>query len=192
MEQYCIDAASAVDLIYFAGVEFDDIREKVVFDLGSGTGRLSISCAYLMAQKVISVDIDRDALSIMLKNLRDLDLCHLIDPICADLYYFPLNTATLCSNLQITTIMNPPFGIQAKGADRIFLEKAFSFSDVVYSIHAPGNKVQNFLSRYAQKYGWEINYIIPYKMKLEKSYAFHKRKVKEIDINIYRFTKRKG
>ncbi|MHA2390390.1 MAG: hypothetical protein ACXAEX_00335 [Promethearchaeota archaeon] len=43
LEQYCIDAISAVDIIYFAGFEYDDITNRFIIDLGSGTGRLSIA-----------------------------------------------------------------------------------------------------------------------------------------------------
>lgn len=40
LEQYCIDAQSAVDIGYFAGVEFNDIKNKLIIDLGAGTGKL--------------------------------------------------------------------------------------------------------------------------------------------------------
>ena len=40
LEQYCIDAACAVDIIYFAGFENNDISNKLIVDLGAGTGRL--------------------------------------------------------------------------------------------------------------------------------------------------------
>ena len=68
LEQYCIDAQSAVDIVYFAGVEFNDIKNQLVIDLGTGTGRLSIACAYLRASYILSVDIDMNALKILKTN----------------------------------------------------------------------------------------------------------------------------
>ncbi|MFX1313967.1 MAG: RNA methyltransferase, partial [Promethearchaeota archaeon] len=49
LEQYCIDAQCAVDIIYFAGFEFNDIYNALIIDLGAGTGRLSIASAFLKA-----------------------------------------------------------------------------------------------------------------------------------------------
>ena len=191
LEQYCIDALSAVDIIYFAGFEFDDINNKFIVDLGSGTGRLSIASAYLNASMVLSVDIDLLALNILKENIFRLGLENVILPLCNDVKYLEFSKETLFSNLKITTIMNPPFGVQKRTADRIFLEKAFSISDVVYSIHLAGEKVFNFISKFCEKFNWHIDNFFPYEMILERSFQFHTKKVKSIDVNVFRFVKNK-
>ncbi len=114
LEQYCIDASSAVDLIYFAGFEFDDIKNRLIFDFGAGTGRLSIASAYFKATYVLSIDIDWSALKILNENILNLDLKHIIFPICSDIDNFEISNSILPRNLKITTIMNPPFGVQKK------------------------------------------------------------------------------
>lgn len=189
LEQYCIDALSAVDIIYFAGFEFNDINNKLVIDLGSGTGRLSIASAFLKPSMVLSVDIDLLALNILKENIFRLGLENVILPLCNDVNYLEFSKEPLFSNLKITTIMNPPFGVQKRTADRIFLEKAFSISDVVYSIHLAGEKVFNFISKFCEKYNWHIDNFFPYEMILERSFQFHTKKVKSIDVNIFRFVK---
>ena len=189
LEQYCIDALSAVDIIYFAGFEFNDINNKLVIDLGSGTGRLSIASAFLKPSMVLSVDIDLLALNILKENIFRLGLENVILPLCNDVNYLGFSKEPLFSNLKITTIMNPPFGVQKRTADRIFLEKAFSISDVVYSIHLAGEKVFNFISKFCEKYNWHIDNFFPYEMILERSFQFHTKKVKSIDVNIFRFVK---
>ncbi|MFX0175317.1 MAG: METTL5 family protein [Candidatus Hodarchaeota archaeon] len=189
LEQYCIDAISAVDIIYFAGFEFDDITNQVIIDLGAGTGRLSIASAFLKAKYILSVDIDCKALKILKKNVDNLELNNIIFPICAEIGHFELNQSFLNRVQKITTIMNPPFGVKKKKADRIFLEKAFSFSSVIYSIHLANEEVSKFIRRYIKKYNWSVNYIFPLKLTLERSFHFHKKRVKNIDVNIYRFTK---
>lgn len=83
--------------------------------------------------------------------------------------------------------MNPPFGVQAKSADRAFLEKAFAFSDIVYSIHLAGEKTRNFMRRFIKKFNWRIDNIIPYNMVLEKTFPFHSHKRKKIEVDVYRF-----
>ena len=190
LEQYCIDAISAVDIIYFAGFEYDDITNRFIIDLGSGTGRLSIASAYLKPKSVLSIDIDYTALSILKKNIYGLRMGKNIFPICTDVRHLEFSKKLLNSNVKITTIMNPPFGVKKRAADRIFLEKAFSFSEVVYSIHLAGEKVLQFIRRFCEKYNWYIDNFFPYHMVLERTFQFHTKKVKSIDVNVFRFLKK--
>jgi putative methylase len=81
--------------------------------------------------------------------------------------------------------------VKKKKADRIFLEKAFTFSDVIYSIHLAGEKVLNFISKFCEKFNLRIDNYFPYNMILERTFDFHKRKTKEIDVNVFRFVKNK-
>jgi len=85
--------------------------------------------------------------------------------------------------------MNPPFGVQHKTADRIFLKKAFSFSDVVYSIHLASTNVHRFIIDYVKKFNWKVDNVLPFNMILEKSFKFHTQKRKKINVNVYRFLK---
>ncbi|KKN30831.1 hypothetical protein LCGC14_0830090 [marine sediment metagenome] len=190
LEQYCIDAISAVDLIYYAGFEFNDINNSIIVDLGSGTGRLSISSAYFNPKYILSVDIDNSALYILRENILTLDLQHLIFPICSDIKYFELSKRILPNNIKLTTIMNPPFGVQRKSADRGFLKKAFSFSDVVYSIHLGKKSIRDFIVNYVIKFGWKVDNILPFSLNLERSFPFHSKKTKKIEVNVYRFIKK--
>ena len=189
LEQYCIDANSAVDIIYFAGFEFNDIRNKFIIDFGSGTGRLSVASALLNAATILSIDIDLLALRTLKMNISKLGLEKIILPLCCDINHLQFSKSTFLQNLEITTIMNPPFGVKKRAADRIFLEKAFSISNVVYSIHLAGEKVYNFISKFSEKFGWHIDNFFTHKMILERTFQFHKKKVKTIDVNVYRFIK---
>ncbi len=191
LEQYCIDATSTIDIIFFAGFEYNDITNRFVVDLGSGTGRLSIASAYLNANAILSVDIDFDALRSLQRNIKSLGLENIIFPLCADVGHFEMFKKLLMRDVRITTIMNPPFGVQKRKADRSFLEKAFSFSDVVYSIHLAGEKVFNFISKFCEKSNWRIDNYFPYNMTLERSFKFHTKKTKLIEVNVFRFVKNK-
>ena len=191
LEQYCIDAVSAVDILFFAGFEYNDITNRFIVDLGSGTGRLSITSAYLNANVVLSVDIDYNALYSLKRNIKSLGLENIIYPLCSDVKHLELNKKHSLNNIGITTIMNPPFGVKKRNADRIFLEKAFTFSEVIYSIHLAGEKVLNFISKFCEKFNWRIDNYFPYNMILERSFDFHTKKTKEIDVNVFRFVKNK-
>jgi putative methylase len=186
LEQYTIDAVCAVDIVFFAGVEFNDIQNKIVCDLGAGTGRLSIASAYLGANYVFSIDIDGEALNVLLNNTKKSQVDHLISAICCHVDAIPLRIQDLYEVYEIITIMNPPFGVQTKGADRIFLKNAMAFSEVIYSIHLANTKVQNFIKAYVREFEWQIDYILPYRMILEQAFPFHTKKRKEIKVDVYR------
>ncbi|MFX0031925.1 MAG: METTL5 family protein [Candidatus Hodarchaeota archaeon] len=160
-----------------------------MFDFGTGTGRLSIASAYFQPNYIISIDIDVAAIKILQYNIENLKLDHIIFPICADIRSFELYPLFLPKDKRITTIMNPPFGVQKSRADRSFLLKAFEFSDVVYSIHLANEKVHNFISNFIKDFKWKIDYYFPIKLKLDKTFEFHSQKTKKIDVNIYRFIK---
>ncbi len=190
LEQYTINASTAVDIIYYAGFENNDISDALIVDLGSGTGRLSIASVFFNASHVLSVDIDINALQILKKNVLSLDLDHIISPICADIEFFEISKRMFSQNVKVTTIMNPPFGVQTKFADRIFIKKAFYFSNIVYSIHLANKKVYNFISAYINKLGWKIDNVLPISMVLERQFPFHTQKTKKINVHIYRFIKK--
>lgn len=190
LEQYCIDAVSAVDILYYAGFEHDDIKNHIVVDLGAGTGRLSIIAAYLQALLVISIDIDRSALTILKKNCVDLNIYHVIHPINANIDQLPFIMDCETYFDKITTIMNPPFGVQTRKADRSFLNSAFDYSDVIYSIHLSNSESRKYLKSYIEKNNWKVDDIYSFNMVLEKSFQFHTQKRKEILVDLYRLIKK--
>lgn len=190
LEQYCIDANCAVDIIYYAGFEYNDINEALIIDLGAGTGRLSLICALFKANYVLSVDIDMNALKILKRNIQLLNVNHIVFPICTDIEFFEISKNLWPKNMKITTIMNPPFGVQTKFADRIFLDKAFNFSNVVYSIHLSHPKIYKFISNYVKRFNWKIDNVLPFTIVLERTFPFHTQKTKKINVHVYRFIKR--
>lgn len=190
LEQYSIDAVSAVDIIFYAGFEHNDIKNRVILDLGSGTGRLSIAALFLQAFLVINIDIDPLALKILQNNCMELNIYHLTHPICADINNLPFFRKNIYEGFRITTIMNPPFGVQKKKADRLFLDMAFDNSDVIYSVHLSNKDNREFLISYIEKRNWFVDDIFSFNMILERSFQFHSKKRKNILVDLYRLIKR--
>ncbi len=141
----------------------------------------------MQASVVFSVDSDPNALKTLKYNIGNLELERLIFPVCADVERFEITPFLKHQNTKIISIMNPPFGVQKAKADRSFLKQAFLLSEVVYSIHLTGLKVQNFLIRFADEYNWKIDDARPFNMTLEKTFDFHTEKKKKIDVTIYKF-----
>ena len=159
--------------------------------MGAGTGRISIASAFFRPKIVISIDIDPSALCILKKNINNLEINSLIHPLCTDISFIDFSQREFLKQSKVTTIMNPPFGVQKPKADRSFLDFAFQISEIIYSIHITNKKVHSFILSYASKFNWKIDYALPYNMILEKSFFFHTKTRKQIDVTIYRFIKNK-
>jgi len=190
LEQYCISAISAVDIMFYAGFEHNDIENKIVFDLGAGTGRLSIAATYLRPLLVLNIDIDPSALTILKYNCDKLDLYHLNHPIASDINHLPLRDIFFRGRINITTIMNPPFGVQTRKADRLFLDTALDISDIIYSVHLSNKNTREFLMSYIERRNWVVDDVFSFNLILEKTFKFHSKKRKNILVDLYRIIKK--
>ncbi|KAF5281205.1 hypothetical protein FQA39_LY17845 [Lamprigera yunnana] len=69
LEQYVTPSHLASHMLYTIQTQYGDITDKVVADLGSGSGSLTIGAAVLNAGIVIGFEIDQDALETCSKNI---------------------------------------------------------------------------------------------------------------------------
>ena len=127
LEQYTVSEAVAAKILYLAAYTNGDIIGKSVLDLGCGTGRLALAASYLGAQYVVGVDIDKTAIITASDNSAKFGSKIHIQWVLADI-------DAITGNFD-TVLQNPPFGVQKRGADRKFLEKALEVGNVVYSLH---------------------------------------------------------
>ena len=70
-----------------------------------------------------------------------------------------------------TVIMNPPFGSQRPGADRIFLEKAMSIAKNIWTIHL--SETRKFIEKTVENHNCQIIEIYGFDYPLKKSMPFH-------------------
>ncbi len=181
LEQYSTPSFIAADILWTAA-SLGDIKNKIVADLGCGTGIFSIGSALLGAEQVSGIDKDQEALLQAQKNSKILGLTN-ID-------FYKLDVVELPRNLKDkfdTVIQNPPFGSQSrskKGADRIFMEKSLQLAPVVYSFHMA--ETENFLENYWHQLGSKITHKFYYHFPLPKIYHFHQKEVKEIEVIVQR------
>ncbi|CAB3287541.1 Ribosomal L11 methyltransferase [Methanocaldococcus lauensis] len=183
LEQYTIDGKLASDILFFA---MNDFYNNVVIDLGCGTGRLAIGSKILGAKRVIGVDIDKESIKIAEENAKNLNVD--VDFYCMDIRdlnkEFLKNVLNDDYNLKKVVIQNPPFGAQKKYADRIFLDKALEIADVIYSIHNYSTK--DFVMNYVKDKGGEITHIYEAYFRIPAIYEFHKKKVVNIPVVVFR------
>ena len=159
LEQYATTPLLATRVLHVAAVEFDDIEEKSVIDLGVGTGVLAIGAKLMGAGHVLGIDVDRDALEECKENLEtyepelEVELC-LMDVVELIRRYDDdedeeeeedVEEEEKSENVKRkdyvwpradTVLTNPPFGTRRKGADVAFLAAAMKMAETaLYSFH---------------------------------------------------------
>ena len=177
LEQYPTDSEIAADMLWKANM-LGDIKGKIIADNGCGTAILGLGCLLLGAKKVYFIDIDKAALKIAKKNIKN--------------DYRGKNYSITNRKIEETKIkadvvvQNPPFGSQKRHADRVFLEKAFQ-APVVYSFHIAETRA--FIKKYAEDRDMSVTHYWKYSFPLKKSMKFHSKRRVSIDIGCFRFMK---
>ncbi|MBS7287710.1 MAG: DNA methylase, partial [Candidatus Freyarchaeota archaeon] len=90
-----------------------------------------------------------------------------------------------------TVVQNPPFGVQRRFSDRIFLEKALEVADVVYSIHKANFKVRQFIKKFVEERGGYIAYLVRVELPIPAMFDFHSKKLHAVEVDVYRILKDK-
>jgi putative methylase len=176
-EQYTIPPDVAAEILYIATYVYDDIAEKTVVDLGCGTGRLAIGAALLGAKETFGVDIDQLAVRTAKKNASKLRVSKKTNWIIADI-------EVLRGHFN-TVLQNPPFGVQRRGADRKFIEKALEISHKVYSLHKSGESNRVFIKRFIELHGGKVTGIFQLEMNIPKMFEFHTKRKHSLKVDLY-------
>lgn len=183
-EQYETDSEIAASVLWQAYMS-NDIKDKMIADLGSGTGILGLGSVLLEAKKVYMIENDKAAVEIAKENAKVLEKetkMKILDKLIfinQDIKGVKIHADTV--------IQNPPFGVKKRHADKIFLEKAFNISDVVYSLH----KIESmkFLEQISRDFGFLITNIMNFEMPIKASFDFHHKKIYRIKTVCLRFEK---
>ena len=162
LEQYLTPAGIVADIIFIAS-QFNDIKDRMVVDLGCGTGIFSFGASFVNTKKVFGIDVDKKSIITAKKHAKEInqDINFLNQDI--------ENVKLKCD----TVIMNPPFGAQKgnKNADRKFIEKAFEIASVIYSLHL--TETIPFVEKMISSLGGEITYYKDYKFSIKHTFEFH-------------------
>jgi putative methylase len=196
LEQYIIPANVAATMLYIAAYTYNDIIGKRVLDLGCGTGRLALGAAFLGAKQAVGVDIDKNAVKTALENSLRTNWKEKMQWIAADI-------DAVCGKFD-TVLQNPPFGVQRRGADRKFLEKALDVGNVVYSLHKSPHKDKAFikklktrkngvmpsapspfLKKFIEEHGGKIRAVYAMVMTIPYMFRFHTKRKYEFAVDLY-------
>jgi len=178
LEQYPTDSEVAAEILWFSYLS-NDISDKVVADLGCGTGILGLGALILNAKKVYFVDINEDALKIAKENLSFLE-----KTFAKKFKVVFVNKEITDFNKKVyTVVQNPPFGVKVKHADKKFLERAMSISNRIYSLHKIESK--DFIQKLTKEKNFEVSGIMQFKFPLKQTFDFHKKKIHRIKVGCW-------
>ncbi|MEA3378143.1 MAG: METTL5 family protein [Nanoarchaeota archaeon] len=180
LEQYPTDSEIAADCLWKAFMQ-GDIKNKRIADFGCGHGVLGIGALLLGAKKINFVDLDKEALMITKQNIKKVDK--------AKKFKFALTNSNV-KDIKIKTqvvIQNPPFGVKNTHSDKIFLLKAMQTAKTIYSFHKL--KTFNFINSFTKDNGFKCLLIATYRFPLKKSMWFHIKKVRYVDVGLWKITK---
>jgi putative methylase len=167
LEQYPTNSEIAASILWFAYLQ-GDIENKVIADLGCGTGILGQGALLLDANMVYLLDTDKQALDIAQSQVGPKNAIFLNQ----DINEFDQEVDTV--------IQNPPFGTKIEHADKAFLEKAMQIADNIYTIHK--TTTSDFVIAIAKTHGFEVAHIQEFKIPIKKTQKFHKKPVSYVDI----------
>lgn len=176
LEQYETPPSLAADMVYSAALN-NDIKNKKVVDLGSGTGILGIG-ALVMEGNVTFVEKDKDAIKILEENLSKLKNI--------ENYQIKNEDVRNIENNFDTVLMNHPFSDHSEEAADIFWTQAMTLGEVIYSIspHGFNERIKGFV----RNTDYRLHNTERYVISLPPTYGFHTKESRktEVEINIVR------
>ncbi|CAG9823176.1 unnamed protein product [Phaedon cochleariae] len=184
LEQYVTPSHLGSHMLYTIQSQYGDIEGKLVADLGSGCGALSIGAAVLNASLVTGFEIDEDAIEIFQENCQDHELTNIEVIQCDVLKDIP----SRFNKAFDTVLMNPPFGTKNNaGTDMKFLDTALRLSNnVVYSLHKTSTR--SFILKHTESLGVKAEVLAELHYDLPSTYKFHKKKSVDIEVDFYKFS----
>lgn len=174
LEQYATPADLAGPLL-FEAYTLGDVEGRRVADLGCGTGVFALGAALLGAKSVVGVDVDDASLAVAAQQATRLGVA--VEWVASDVAAWRGEADMV--------VMNPPFGAQARGADRPFLDAAFRTAPVVYSLHhAP---TEAWVESYAAAAGFTRTHAWRLAFPLRHQYRHQEKRLQVVDVVAFRF-----
>ena len=186
LEQYPTPADLAARMLYTAEASFGDLDGRLVADLGTGCGVLSMGAALLGAEHVLAVEIDPSAAAVAAANAVEFEVN--VDLVLGDVASLPVLCAGRVGRFD-TVVMNPPFGTKLKGADMLFLQRALQMvrpGGAVYSLHK--SSTREHVGTKGKEWGCsEAEVLAELAFPLPRVHRFHKQNSLDVQVDLWRF-----
>ncbi len=191
LEQYDLSARAAADIVFWAWRN-GHIEDHAVCDLGCGTGILSIGAALAGARRVCGVDLDPVALEVARENINiaakasDIAIGDRIE--LRQIEVGAIKARTL--GAFDTVIQNPPFGVQQRSSDRVFIRKALELAPTVYSLHKRSPEVERFMHAYLNEIGGRVEGKMDLDLLIPHQFSFHRKPTRTVAAEIFLIRRR--
>lgn len=179
LEQYATPAHLAAPLL-FEAANLGDVTGKRVVDLGCGTGVFAIGAALLGAREAVGVDVDAASLEVARNVAADLG---------AEVELVEADVAAWQGRAD-AVLMNPPFGAQVRGADRVFLDAAFRTAPTIYTLH--NEATRDFVEGYAGHAGFHVTHAWRLTFPLRHQFRHQEKRVQEVPVVALRLVRDQG
>ncbi len=187
LEQYQTPPEIAAQMLWLINEHLSGISGKTILDLGCGSGTLGIGCIVLGAEKVVGVDVDQKVIDTALENVADLELpegrISFIQKDVRDLSADDFEPGTHFDMV----MMNPPFGTRDQvGIDAVFVQKALSLANTVYSLHKTSTR--SVWKKKAKEWSASVEVVEEIAFNLDATYGFHREQSRDIKVDLTQFT----
>ncbi|MBI5065743.1 methyltransferase [Candidatus Woesearchaeota archaeon] len=181
LEQYNTDSEIAATILWNYGI-IGEFNQKVIADLGAGSGILGLGALLLGAKKVFFVESEKSSIEVAKNNYEllksEFDLGEAI---------FVNEDINLFTEKCDIILQNPPFGTKSEHADKAFLEKAFSLAPIIYTFHKASTEI--FVKKITADNNFKIVNEWLFNFPIKRTYSFHKKPVKNVLVKAYRLEK---
>ena len=136
------------------------------------------------ARKVFFVDKSEEAMKICKENYDQMNSEYELGE-----GEFVISDISLFDHEEVDIVVeNPPFGTKEKHIDKMFLEKAFSMGNIVWSMHK--YPTRGFVEAICKDFGFEITHLFRYDFRIKAVHEFHRKKMYAVDVGLWRMEKR--
>lgn len=185
LEQYRTPPRIAADVLHRMDLAGD--CDGDVVDLGCGNGVFTIGAA-LQGADAVGIDVDAAAVATARRNVEAVHPAIQRSGGTASVRESDVRDIAMTAD---AVVMNPPFGLQVRDMNRVFLDAAFDIAPVAYAILHQSREntaaTRQFLERFADDHGFESDVLTAYDLPIPRRFAFHEDEKKHIKVDLYRF-----
>jgi putative methylase len=182
LEQYSTPAHIAAAWVWDMALR-GEVAGRTILDAACGPGILGLGLLLMGANKVYFLDKDTAAINICQENYQALYNTYEIAKA-----EFIHEDITLFDQTVDIVVQNPPFGTKNTHIDKTFLEKAFTLSPLIYSMHKFTTIA--FVEAITRDHNYLITHVRRFDFPIKARFEFHEKPVKNIDVGLWRIALR--
>jgi len=181
LEQYQTPSSIAAEWIWNMALR-GEVAGKTILDAACGPGIIGLGLLLMGAKKIYFLDKDPTIITICQQNYKTLEQEYEI----GQAEFITIDISLFDETVDII-VQNPPFGTTTAHTDKKFLEKAFQFTNIIYSMHK--YSTQSFIKAITKDHNFTITHLWRYEFPIKATFKHHTKPVEYIDVGLWRLEK---